>query len=226
MRVIADGTSTIAQALSDCFAITAGTTYNLQAWYLASPPVTISFVGYGATFFAGAGCSGNSVSPPGVSTSSPTIDGQWHLIYGQITSPAQMVSARLQLNFSCVLASCKTSADVGALFDAVNFDDVVFDSSPLAVSLRSLTARRSHQSVLVRWHTGTEADVLGFHVYRSSGHSWRRLTRSMIAAKGTVVGASYRFLDRTAKRGVAYRYRVKALSQDGTTSWFGPVRAT
>lgn len=46
MRVIADGTSTIAQALSDCFAINAGTTYNLRFWYVASPPVTISFIGY------------------------------------------------------------------------------------------------------------------------------------------------------------------------------------
>ena len=157
MRVIADGTSTIAQALSDCFAINAGTTYNLRFWYVASPPVTISFIGYGATFYAAAACTGNSVSPAGASTSSPSIDGGWHSITGQTTAPAQTMSARIQLNFVCVLATCKTSADPGAPFDAVQYDDVVFDSSPLAVSVRSLTARRSHQSVRVRWHTGTEA---------------------------------------------------------------------
>ena len=35
-----------------------------------------------------------------------------------------------------------------------------------------------------------------------------------------------RFLDRTARRGVAYRYRIKAVNRDDTTSWFGPVRVT
>jgi hypothetical protein len=44
-------------------------------------------------------------------------------------------------------------------------------------------------------------------------------------AKGAVSGAAYRYLDRTARRGVAYRYRVKAVQQDGTARWFGPVRA-
>jgi hypothetical protein len=48
----------------------------------------------------------------------------------------------------------------------------------------------------------------------------------LIAAKGSVSGTSYRFVDRTAKRGVAYRYRIKALNRDGTTAWFGPVRVT
>jgi hypothetical protein len=48
----------------------------------------------------------------------------------------------------------------------------------------------------------------------------------LVAAKGSVSGTSYRFLDRTAKRGVPYRYRIKALNRNGTTAWFGPVRAT
>jgi hypothetical protein len=48
----------------------------------------------------------------------------------------------------------------------------------------------------------------------------------LIAAKGSVSGTSYRFLDRMARRGVAYRYRIKALNRDGTTAWFGPVRVS
>ena len=135
-RVIATGTSTIVSALSDCFPVTAGTTYNLQAWYLASPPVTISQVGYGATYFAGAGCTGASTSPAGASATPPVINSQWHSISAQQIAPngAPFValSARLQLNFSCVLATCETSAGSG-LLDAVQWDDVVFDSSPLAV---------------------------------------------------------------------------------------------
>jgi hypothetical protein len=108
----------------------------------------------------------------------------------------------------------------------VNFDDVAFQTEPLVVTVVSLTARHVAKGVLVRWHTGTEADLLGFYVYRSRGDSWRRITRSLIAAKGSVSGASYRYLDRTAKRSVSYRYRIKAVHNDGTAKWFGPVRVT
>lgn len=129
LRVIANGTSTIVQGSSDCFPVTAGTTYNLRAWYHASPPVTIGFVGYGATFFSGAGCIGSSTSPVGASVSPPTITGTWHPISGQQTAPngAPFValSARLQLNFTCVLATCETSAGSN-LMNAVQWDDIVF----------------------------------------------------------------------------------------------------
>ena len=235
LRVIADGTSTIAQARSDCFAVTPGTTYNLRAWYLVSPPVTISQITYAATFYSLPGCDpmSSTTTPAGASTGpgSPLmIDGGWHPISGSTTAPngAPFVaqSARLQLNFSCVLATCKTSADPGAGFDAVQYDDLIFATDVLAVSVQSLTARRSHQGVLVRWRTGTEADLLGFQIYRSSGHSWRRITPSLVGAKGSVSGASYRYLDKAAKRGVSYRYRIKALEQDGTATWFGPVRVS
>ena len=101
-----------------------------------------------------------------------------------------------------------------------------FGDAPTAVTFASASAHRTRQSVLVRWRTGTEADLLGFQVYRSRGHSWRRITRSLIAAKGSVSGAAYRFLDRKARRGVSYRYRVKAVNRDGTAAWFGPVRVT
>jgi hypothetical protein len=39
-------------------------------------------------------------------------------------------------------------------------------------------------------------------------------------------GASYRYLDRAVRRGVHYRYRIKAVHNDGTVTWFGPVRVT
>ena len=95
-----------------------------------------------------------------------------------------------------------------------------------AVTFASASATRTGTGVLVRWRTGTEADLLGFQVYRSRGHSWQRVTRSLIAAKGSVSAVSYRFLDKSAKRGVPYRYRIKAVNRDGTASWFGPLRVT
>ena len=126
--------------------------------------------------------------------------------------PASTVSAQVQLNAS-------SPDPLTIYFDDLELEDLT------AVTFTSARATRTAKGVLVRWRTGTEADLLGFRVYRSRGHSWKRLTRSLIVAKGSVSGASYRFLDRTARRGVAYRYRIKAVNRDGTTSWFGPVRA-
>lgn len=97
---------------------------------------------------------------------------------------------------------------------------------PTAVMFRAVAATQASRGVLVRWRTGSEADLLGFQVYRSRGRSWKRLTRSLVAAKGSVTGAAYRFLDKTARRGVPYRYRIKAVDRDGTSSWVGPVRVT
>src|SRR5262249_43659562 len=97
-------------------------------------------------------------------------------------------------------------------------------TTPTAVTFASAGATRTAGGVLVRWRTGTEADLLGFQVYRSRGHAWQRITRSLIAGKGSVSGASYRFLDRRARRGVSDRYRIRAVNRDGTASWFGPVR--
>jgi hypothetical protein len=107
-----------------------------------------------------------------------------------------------------------------------NGEVTVTYTTPSAVTFASARAARTSKGVLVRWRSGTEVDLLGFQVYRSRGHSWRRISHSLIAAKGSVSGASYRFLDRTARRGVSYRYRIKAVNRDGTTSWFGPVRVT
>jgi hypothetical protein len=88
--------------------------------------------------------------------------------------------------------------------------------------MAGMSAQRAKNGVVVRWRTASELDFLGFHVFRSQGLRWRRLTRSLIAARGQVAGASYRFLDRTARRGVRDRYRVQAVDRDGTKKWFGP----
>ena len=100
------------------------------------------------------------------------------------------------------------------------------NAGPLAVTMTSASATRSSKGVLVRWRTGTEVGLLGFHVYRLRGQSAHRVTHSLITAIGSVSGTSYRFVDRSVKRGIAYRYRIKALNRDGTTAWFGPVRVT
>ena len=120
-----------------------------------------------------------------------------------------------------------TDTDVTGADDGLAVDDFSLTAYGItAVTVTSLQATRVRAGVRLRWRTGTDADLLGFQVYRSHRHSWRRITRSLISAKSSVSGASYGFLDRSASPRVHYRYRIKALSSDGTTSWFGPVRLT
>jgi len=218
MRMISAGTGFIMTTESDCVPVTGGATYNLSFWYRVAAGQLVTFVGFGPIFYSDAGCTTFLSSPAGASTGSASADGLWHRLTGQVTPGGTAQSARMQINFTCAL-QCPAGA-------AADFDDVFMNAGPLAVTMTSLSASRSSNGIAVRWRTGTEADLLGFQVYRSRGPSWRSITHSLIAAKGSVSGTSYRFLDRTAKRGIAYRYRIKALNRDRTTAWFGPVRVT
>jgi hypothetical protein len=95
--------------------------------------------------------------------------------------------------------------------------------SATAATFASARLTPTRRGLLLRWRTASEVDLLYFQVYRSRGHSWRRVSHTPIAAKGSVAGASYRFLDRAARPHAGFRYRIKAFNQDGTASWFGPV---
>ena len=216
LRLASIGTPGIV-AVSSCVTPAAGSTaYNLEFWYRTQAAVT--FIAMGFNTYQSTDCTGSPFGPASsASTSSPITSGAWTRVQGQSTTDAGVQSVKIQLSFSCLPSLCASG-----LF--VNFDDVLAQTEPLAVTVASFAARPVARGVLLRWHTGTEADLLGFHVYRSRGHSWQRITRSLVAAKGSVAGASYRFLDRTAKRHVSYR--IKAVNRDGTTSWFGPVRVT
>ena len=204
-------------ALSDCIPVAAGTDVTRSFWYSTTSDL-VSAVIFNLKFFPSSDCSDlTAVGPANLVTQSPVADGNWH----QLMDPSEIdvfsgnSGAQATLFFLCTFG-CPAGV-------VVNFDDVIMGSGPLAVEIQSFTGERLRKGVLVRWRTGTEADLLGFHVYRSRGHSWRRISRSLIAAKGSVAGASYRFLDKTARRGVAYRYRIKAVDRDGVASWFGPI---
>jgi hypothetical protein len=92
---------------------------------------------------------------------------------------------------------------------------------PTAVGLASLTARRTTSGVVVTWRTASEVEIAGFHVYRGS----MRVNRSLIVAKhaGTARGAVHRLLDRRARRGVSYTYRLQVVRLDGTRAVAGLV---
>ena len=89
---------------------------------------------------------------------------------------------------------------------------------PTAVGIATVTAETRSNGVLVRWQTGSEAQIAGFDLYRGT----RKLNRSLIVARhaGQARGAEYRFLDRSASRRSA-TYRLQVVRLDGTRATGG-----
>ncbi|MFN2469243.1 MAG: hypothetical protein ABR521_14070 [Gaiellaceae bacterium] len=102
-------------------------------------------------------------------------------------------------------------ADVVRAYNAVD--------TPTAAALRSLTAVAAPRSVTIRWRTGTEVSVAGFHVYREVAGKRVRLSRRLIPASGGAAGRTYAFRERRPDRGA--RYWVQALGVDGARHWLG-----
>jgi hypothetical protein len=76
--------------------------------------------------------------------------------------------------------------------------------------------------VLVRWRTASEAQTLGFNVYRVRQGKLVKLNRALIPSVfgGTVTGHPYSWLDRRAPRGsTMLAYRLQAVGLDGTRRW-------
>jgi hypothetical protein len=226
LRITATQAESNATAISDCVSVTAGTTYNLQIFY-RSTSTNVTQIGFGPVYWSNANCTGSNDATGGSAlTNSPVIDGSWHSVTGTTTAltnpPFNAQSAQLQAIFACV-SGCQVN-------DAVNWDDAVMDTQPLAVTVSSFGAIRSHRGVLVRWRTGSEVDTLGFNVYRQRGGRRVRLNRHVIPAlsltRGGVSGGAYSYLDRRAPTHASLRYWLQEVDTSGHRAWRGPVRVS
>jgi hypothetical protein len=97
-------------------------------------------------------------------------------------------------------------------------------SSPTAVSLRSLAASRRGDGIFIRWRTASEAQILGFALYRQHKGKLAKLNGALIPSVfgGTTSGHAYSWIDRNApKQRGALRYRLQSVGLDGSRSWVG-----
>jgi hypothetical protein len=98
--------------------------------------------------------------------------------------------------------------------------------SPTAVKLRTFAAARAGNSVLLRWRTASELDLLGFHVYRQTGSKRVRVSRALIAAGHDGRGHSYSFRDRLPSGTRSVSYWLEEVRVVGARVKHGPVRPT
>ena len=104
---------------------------------------------------------------------------------------------------------------------------IVF-TGPTGVVLKSFVGKVRRGVVTLRWRTASEAQVLGFNVFREAAKRVK-LNRSLIRAKGagSLGAATYSLLDKKARRGTTYTYSLQIVSLNGkrTMQGFARVRA-
>ncbi len=94
------------------------------------------------------------------------------------------------------------------------------------VEFSSVTASVEPSGVLVAWETRSESAVLGFNVLRQSagGAAPVKVNPVWVPAVGEAASpASYRFFDAEATPGLAYAYRIEAITPDGLVSRSDPA---
>jgi len=109
----------------------------------------------------------------------------------------------------------------GAVAEEITIASVSCQASAVtAIKLRSFTASRSGNSVVLKWQSPA-ADVLGFNVYRQVGKARVKVNSGLIRASS----GSYRFVDRSPLAKSSSRYWLQAVGLNGSRTWHGPVRA-
>lgn len=105
----------------------------------------------------------------------------------------------------------------------------VYPDAPTSVGLASFTAAPAGDGVRLAWETASELDLLGFNLYRAVEEDGEpaAINAALIPsqAPGSTQGASYTYLDATAKPGVTYFYWVQTVTLHGTTAQSDPVSA-
>ena len=103
-------------------------------------------------------------------------------------------------------------------------------ADPTSVQLADFSGAVKPDHVLLTWETVSEANNLGFNVYRSAAADGARtlLSATMIPANnpGATQGSVYTFQDADVQPGVTYYYWLEDLDTAGATNTAGPVAVT
>lgn len=126
--------------------------------------------------------------------------------------------------------------EIGYVYWEITGSDLEFDTitnmSATAVDLRSFTAEKQGDGVLLRWETGWEVDNLGFHIYREQDGRRVRITPPLIAGGALIDGSlsgnedmsrHYVWWDEPSTGEGPVRYWLEDVDLNGKRSLHGPV---
>jgi formylglycine-generating enzyme len=105
----------------------------------------------------------------------------------------------------------------------------VLGEIPTAITLVSFEANPGSNKVTLTWETATEIDNAGFNILRAESENgpYVKINATIIPAKaGATQGATYQFIDSTAKNRTTYYYKLQDIGLNGSTTDHGPKSAT
>ncbi|NOX88749.1 MAG: T9SS type A sorting domain-containing protein [Calditrichaeota bacterium] len=118
------------------------------------------------------------------------------------------------------------------LTTGVTPNDANNTDNSLPVTLSAFNAFPQNQSVIIKWTTQSEIDVLGYEIQRSLDKNGAYATiadyqnNSGLKAKGsTSAKTQYQFEDKDVLFGFTYWYKLISHDLDGSQEEFGPVQA-
>jgi len=183
-------------------------------------------------------------TPPGTTFVAMTPPAGWGCMApapggtGTITCGATTLAAGASANFTFVVKVNPSATNGSTITNAASVGSSVTDpnlannaatetttvsTTPTAVRMRSLTAKRSPGGVVVRWRTASEVDALGFNVYGELRGKRLKLNRHLIVAR-SAGGASYSFRYRATAKRAPTRFWLQAVNLDGSRAWYGAAR--
>jgi subtilisin family serine protease len=183
---------------------------------------------------------------PGVSVLSTRKDGGYSYMSGTSTSTPHVSgvaavvwsSAPSKKNWEVRAILQQTAQDLGAPgrdnqygYGLIKTKAAYYSlaQAPTAAEITALEAVPEAASIRVDWQTTSELDIVGFNVYRSESPEafLTPLNGDLIPGQvpGSLMGATYEFVDETAKPGLAYYYWVESIDVYGLSASHGPVSA-
>ncbi|HPG41267.1 MAG TPA: FlgD immunoglobulin-like domain containing protein [bacterium] len=112
----------------------------------------------------------------------------------------------------------------------LSIDQITFSDAPLPVTLVSFYAEPLQEGILLHWKTASEANNLGFKIYRNdvdgSNENFSCIS-GLIGGHGSSSEAhEYAFVDRQVRQGSVYRYRLYQLDvNSGSENLYGEIIA-
>jgi len=100
----------------------------------------------------------------------------------------------------------------------------------LPVELSSFTTLNStNNSVLLKWITQSETNMLGYHLYRNTSSlltDAERISDNIIQATNTSNQKIYEYQDLTSSPSTLYYYWLQSIEMNGITNYSGPISIT
>ncbi len=116
----------------------------------------------------------------------------------------------------------------GANSSKSNDVPMTLTSCPTAARIESFRGTGNARNVRLKWRTATELDVVSFNVWRTTARNgtFTQLNSApvLVANPGSLTGTKYIYLDKTAKAGKVYLYKLELVGVGGTLEWSDVVR--